>query len=170
MFPYYVSLPECISIWEFGKMFSLAKPKVLPLAEWCFKNYHTHRWPWMPGRNWISKCREFFPNLARWFNSWPFWDGEFTWPFQRLSENVTSNDRGWSWVTTWITWWRYFHQKFACGQFLPYFRWGVRIQLFIWSYNKRFLSRNFFTTGKTHLFSAIYRGPILGGSSQLVSS
>ena len=38
-----------------------------------------------------------------WFKPWPFWDGEFTWPFWK-GLFVTSNDRGWSLGTAWITW------------------------------------------------------------------
>ena len=37
-----------------------------------------------------------------WFNSWPFWDGEFTWPFQGVKWPPTFG--GWSLGTNWITW------------------------------------------------------------------
>ena len=44
---------------------------------------------------WILRLDSFMipmiPNFC-WFNSWPFWDGEFTWPFQGVKWPPT---RGW---------------------------------------------------------------------------
>ena len=56
-------------------------------------------------------------SLAFLGNWWPFWDGELkTWPFQSKVGMVTSKNRGWSLVTTWITW-RWWFQRNVFGWF-----------------------------------------------------
>ena len=60
----------------------------------------------------VYKCRfrqmDFVAEIQTPGNSlWPFWDGEFTWPFCNWWI-VTSNDRGWKGHGGWITWRRFF--------------------------------------------------------------
>ena len=40
---------------------------------------HLRLWPLPPFTKWVRSTSNTW-----WFNPWPFWDGEFSWPFQRL--------------------------------------------------------------------------------------
>ena len=89
------------------------------------------------------------PKITWQFCLWPFWDGEFTWPFQR---RFLWPPTGYEKVTTWITWngknyhvnWFFtgflnhlpsHHSTIGVGpQVTPYFQleWALRVQSWCW--------------------------------------
>ena len=54
---------------------------------------------WVTFETWATKKKHLLPGNSA--SLWPFWDGEFRWPFQRMLNDLQIGNTK---VTAWITW------------------------------------------------------------------